>query len=378
MAGQGYYISDLAHQGGSLWLGDLNPGPLLLAILRDPRFLVESDRLRAHIKKKAGRLKNKRRRTDSRLGYTDDWFTIATREELEQYKHIFGLSRLGNLNENEFWQSCVSLIFSACLPILAARELACFHESDNLTWPKPGGLQRYSGIYEPLMRALDAWCEYAFQMSRTRISMGSLNVSLMDAEYGNFGLAPSPDAIVTSPPYANRLDYTRMWAPELEIASILFKTNVESVKGKQIGSTVIRNKEVDEEVKSQLPDVIVEALHEIRLDKENKASGSYYYPFFLNYSISLMQCLGQIAQKLKPGGKLIIFVRDTVRKDILFPSGLLIEKVLERRGDFKLIPELRKQRIIRHHIGMLRKDKSKAGVYGMAQREWWLVFQKQN
>src|SRR5262249_13411726 len=44
-----------------------------------------------------------------------------------------------------------------------------------------------------------------------------LHVAPMNPASNNFGSCPKADLVITSPPYANRLDYTRMWAPELNL-----------------------------------------------------------------------------------------------------------------------------------------------------------------
>src|SRR6185295_2367026 len=51
MSGQGYNLSTLAWRGGEVWLGDLNPAPLHLAMLRDPELAVRHRELVASFRK---------------------------------------------------------------------------------------------------------------------------------------------------------------------------------------------------------------------------------------------------------------------------------------------------------------------------------------
>src|SRR5688500_11401364 len=45
MGGQGFTLSRLAYEGADVWIGDINPGPLHLAMLRDPRLVAQSSKL---------------------------------------------------------------------------------------------------------------------------------------------------------------------------------------------------------------------------------------------------------------------------------------------------------------------------------------------
>src|SRR5262245_35957907 len=45
MSGQGFSLSKISRKGAAVWLGDLNPAPLLLASLRDPRLIHQRIRL---------------------------------------------------------------------------------------------------------------------------------------------------------------------------------------------------------------------------------------------------------------------------------------------------------------------------------------------
>jgi hypothetical protein len=193
----------------------------------------------------------------------------------------------------------------------------------------------------------------------------------MDVQHGRLGRIKNVDAIITSPPYANRLDYTRMWAPELEVLSTMWGTDSTAIKDAQIGSTVVERKTTSSEDEAVLPYRIRQVLSDIRLDK-GKASETYYYPFFRNYAISIARSLPHIVSKLTPGGLLIFFVRDTVRKDIMFPTADMIASIVSKLG-FRQVQ--RERHILRHHVGFLRKS-SAGGMYGLAQLEWWLAFRK--
>jgi hypothetical protein len=122
---------------------------------------------------------------------------------------------------------------------------------------------------------------------------------------------------------------------------------------------------------ARLPAMAQDILEQIRRDP-SEYSDVYYFPFFRNYAIALQDSLQSILQKLRPGGRLIVFVRDTARKDILFPTGNFVREVLTSGA----LREIRAEKsIIRGHIGYLRKGSAR-GLHGLAQLEWWLAFEK--
>src|ERR1035441_8417082 len=55
MSGQAHYLSELAWRGNEVWLGDINPGPLLLAALRDPLLVLQAEKLRPSVLRRLGR-----------------------------------------------------------------------------------------------------------------------------------------------------------------------------------------------------------------------------------------------------------------------------------------------------------------------------------
>jgi len=374
MAGQGYNLSALAWRGSEVWLGDIDPAPLHLAMLRDPELVMRSREVITRFRKWFSPFK--RRRFDRISEYCDEWISAPIRDDLDRYVARLGLSRNSTpfMYTNDYWRAPIEIRFAASLPILAARSLSCFRGSDNLTWLKKGGLVREVSIYDAMMSALDSWSRYAAATLCKNVdgTMGNICARRMDVEQGRLATKRRFDAVITSPPYANRLDYTRMWAPELEVLSAMWRTDNTEIKALQIGSTVVEGKSPSLTDEAIVPPRIRKILREIR-DDDSKASASYYYPFFRNYAISLCKSLHHIAPRLKSGGLLIMFVRDTVRKDVMFPTAEMIKFVIQKQIGFRLVD--REQRILRHHVGFLRKS-SAGGMYGLAQVEWWLAFRK--
>ena len=146
---------------------------------------------------------------------------------------------------------------------------------------------------------------------------------------------------------------------------------IDRLRLSQIGTTVVEGLEHLEKDERHLPKVIRDALRDIRVDP-TKYSEVYYYPFFRNYAVMLKRSVVNLAAHLRIGGTMLLFVRDTVRKNVLFPTGDLITRVLTSR-ECGLEQCYEERRIINNHIGFLRKS-STSGLYGLAQQEWWLGF----
>jgi hypothetical protein len=178
------------------------------------------------------------------------------------------------------------------------------------------------------------------------------------------------EGVLFSPPYANRLDYLRMLAPEAIILRLVAGLDVRGVEGHVVGTNVVRGSLPDKIAIIRLPRNIKEALHVIRNDGA-KASATYYYPFFANYAVSLFNAVGNVAHALAKGGKGIAFVRDTPRKDILFPTADLVISALRAAG----CRVQAKPTVVRHHIGMRRK-RGHVSLQGLAQREWRISFER--
>lgn len=376
MAGQGFALSELAYEGATLWLGDINPAPLVLASLRSREFCENRDALLDELESLLRKVKRKRRGKFSKR-YVDAWVAPSIKSDLHDFADLLGIGLFANPFNDSFWQAPTTLRFCVAMTVLAARELACFRSTDNLTWLKPGGLQREHRIVDPMLRAASNWRSYAEGMCAEEDSnsenYGSLCVARMDVTRGDFGSCPKAHAVITSPPYANRLDYTKLWGPECEVLAAMCSTSVAPIRREQIGTTVMKDRMNGASDDCPLPQVAVTALEQIRSDGA-AYSDNYYYPFFETYACSLVRGMLQIAQRLRKNGQLIVFVRDTVRKDILFPTGQLLVDALASQ-DVSL--EEQQRRVISHHIGRLRRA-STNGLYGLGQQEWWMSFRKGN
>ncbi|HEV8414939.1 MAG TPA: hypothetical protein VGQ49_15200 [Bryobacteraceae bacterium] len=365
MAGQGFFLSQGLPEASDVWLGDINPGPLLLATLRDPKLIGRAQEFKEwYLDKLSCIFPGRSRGADA--SYSEDWLSECSRSELSNYSAAFDVNNLSAV-----WRAPARVRLAIGLAVLAAREVICYTESDNVTWFKKGGLQHYPSVREPLLHAVDQWIDFAAGAALKRPRKFRLHIAPMNPERHRFGPCPQVDLVITSPPYANRLDYTRMWAPELQLLGAMLDFDPDSIKRDQIGTTVVHSKWPEDDRVAQLPTFIRRTLDSIRKDK-TAASERYYYPFFANYALNLSDALQNIGDKVRRRGRMLVFVRDTTRKDFLLEVGRLVESALKASG-FRQVGK--HQKVVRHHVGMMRRA-SPATVYGLAQREWWLAFEK--
>lgn len=371
MSGQAFALSSLAMKGADLTLIDVNPAPLLLAGLRDPEVIQDKCELLAWFRNVVEKVMKKRRKKPASLR-VDDWLSHEIKLDINEFARQAEIGLFPQVLTDEFWNSKDhSTRFAVGMLVLAARRFVCYSSSDNLTWFKPGGMLRQVRLGPSLRRAADDWEEWANALELTH--PGRIVIHSQSIESNGVPGRKKFDFIVTSPPYANRLDYTRLWAPETAVICQLCSLSVDRIRRTAVGTNCVHDTEHYESSVRKLPKSVRTALHEIA-DDPTKYSRSYYYPFFRNYAISLADSLRNAASYLRKNGQMIVFIRDTVRKNVLFPSGDLVKSVLtSKRVGLKLDDSVKT--VIKQHIGNIRPVTTPS-VYGMAQLEWWMRFRK--
>jgi hypothetical protein len=360
--GLGSLLPTLVARGHSVDAIDVNPVAVAFVDLRRPEYLRVAQQAVAVLAVVLKHLPSTISSSSAR--FEQGWLTDDVADWLGRYSQLVKRhTPAGGLRDDH--EAVVRALTR--LPLLAARDLTTYSSSDNASWLKAGGLQRTIEVRESLSVAAHAWIAYlkdAYPQDR----IGTLTVSVGDAR--SLTAESEYDGVVFSPPYANRLDYVRMLAPEIAVLEALVGDVTRVSPGQLLGTTVVRNFAPDPIALRKLPVSARGALNEIRHAKA-KASSSYYYPFFANYAIGLDSSIRCVARALRPGGRGLIFVRDTPRKDVLFPTGNIIASILRSSG----CTVQASSRVVTHHIGMRRK-RTHVSLQGLAQREWSIAFQR--
>jgi hypothetical protein len=362
LGGQAFALARAAHQGRRVTIGDVNMAPLLLALLRDPERCRRGAALAARQRVLLEELPDAP--SDARMEYCQDWLHPSVADNLVRLAELLELPvdaartvALADLREDQQ--------MGLAMAVFAARDITCYRGTDNVTWTKPGGLARHLGIKESLLQALAEWEEFAGEQTERD---GHLDVVQMDVTKSEDLPDVSAELVVTSPPYANRLDYFRMWGPEVAVLRAIPGLAV-CHRERELGSNMVRGWKLEPEQLRSLPESVNTALKAIH-DDDAPYSDTYYFPYFAQYATGLANAMRHCARLVAPGGTLVVFVRDTVRRDILFPTSDIVRHAATYMG---LEADEDHHEIVRRHIGLRRRN-APASIHGLAQREWTLTF----
>jgi len=196
----------------------------------------------------------------------------------------------------------------------------------NPTWVKrPKAIADAASTRESIKATITAGREFARHLTdlhpenQTRSLWSSVNA---------YPIAPgSLDAIVTSPPYANRTDYIRHYLPASEMLLSAARADERQVRALQIGTPLIR----DADPERPLPSSVLTLLQVIRTHP-SYASERYYYKGFLYYFTDMLDALTRMRKWLRRGGIVIMVVQDTYYKDVYVPTADLLIEVANAVG----------------------------------------------
>lgn len=139
---------------------------------------------------------------------------------------------------------------------------------------------------------------------------------------------PLPDesieAVISSPPYCTRIDYTVATSLELALLGCDKQTYVKRLREKTIGSPVILKEDLT--IQENWGATCLDTLGKIRHHK-TKASKSYYYKTYTQYFTSIYQSLQEIGRILKKDGSCVLVVQDSYYKDIHVNLPAIIEEM---------------------------------------------------
>ena len=136
------------------------------------------------------------------------------------------------------------------------------------------------------------------------------------------------DAVISSPPYATRIDYVRGTLPELFVLGAN-KHTILDLRQRATGSPVVR----DAARRLDLLDsgTANELLRKVASHK-SKGSMSYYHPWMKNYFIGLQKGLHEIDRVVKPDGHICLVVQDSRYKEFHINLQQIVIDTMEARG----------------------------------------------
>lgn len=136
-------------------------------------------------------------------------------------------------------------------------------------------------------------------------------------------------AVLTSPPYATRLDYVRGTLPELAVlgADDAF---VSALRKVTTGSPVLTGGRVNE-TRPLASEYGLSILEQIEIHP-SKGSREYYFPWMHGYLVSLQAGLSETSRTVDPAGTICIVVQDSYYKELRIDLQRIVTEILASLG----------------------------------------------
>ncbi len=330
MSGYGGGMLYFADKGFSTFNVELNPPSYYWQVLINPQnriFLTDAlDQLKEHPNLP---------RMHAKFSITDELFAEEAIEHINKlFEFIFKL-----LKNRE-------LTISILLPFVA--RFANYQKKDtNFTHFKQGGLCSFDGwendFYEYVNELKNSINKSVYlNEAHTNILANILDVEL-DLKFNCF---------VTSPPYPNYRDYSKIFKIENWILNNVLNDHPTNFE-KMIGSNVIKGKEYGE-INSESAHKFLKELFDKskKLTKKSRRDIEiYYYPYFALYFYNIQESYKRIDTMMTKTAVGYIVVNNNITRDIEVPVGKTICEFFTNMGyEFSIIDESEIS-----HLGNLRK-----------------------
>ena len=224
----------------------------------------------------------------------------------------------------------VTACFFYCGLFGAVRRVLGRYGTTNPMWLKPAGTD--AALIEPSIDSLLTSFAEQIGYLAERLSLRSDQVpttySVFETGHADRTgvLTDSYDAVLTSPPYATRVDYIKGMLPELAVLGA-DQAVVRELRRLTTGSpTVNGDRASADDVRSGRGREILSAIE----SHSSKGSRSYYFPWMTNYLVSLQSGLKEIDRIVKDGGVIAVVVQDSYYKEIHVDlQGIIVEMLLD-------------------------------------------------
>lgn len=270
---------------------------------------------------------------------TEDWIEKSVLEKL-----------MSAWKKSEQQRESLSVLTKAIL-LLAVRDFSSYVKTKNPTWLKPGGLRP------------DISAEQAFRsaIERLRVFYEAAYAEHLDIKVGHIHFTDNDssrkvprckvDVVMTSPPFCNRVDWDRMYAPE---HFFLNAVGVWHTRTEFLGTTAVRlypEFESDFKYVTERSSYLREFLTQVRKRQiRSELLSDYYVKYFTRYFAGLFRVFDNAADALGKGNAgIYIVVQDNVHRGLLIEIGQALKDSLSSRG-FQTSPL--PQSWERHHLGL--------------------------
>lgn len=227
-----------------------------------------------------------------------------------------------------FYQKLTSFAGSPIFDVILAafylmlRKNACYGISSNPTWLKKGGIIAGTSIKDSFVenfKMILDWHGSTYGYLRQ-----GKNGYVRCQDIRNITNHDEFDVCITSPPYCNRLDYRRMFGPELFIHSL--------IPGNTPHGEFMANNEVrGVDLNDYTPTKFEEQLLNVIRSKQAPENRDYYYKYYSKYFAELQLVLDKSIMSVKHNGIILINVQNsTYKKANIDLDGVIYHKLVEK------------------------------------------------
>ena len=267
-------------------------------------------------------------------GVLDSWVSRATADEVRALllaiHQVLNESGLPSIQEGHLDIDRLShlacFFYTACFAM--ARGLFARYGTTNPMWIKrPTSPRRRirpsrGSVQETFIEQV-AYLSDRLSLEDAHLRLGPSDFETRTATDTGFS-ENSFDAVITSPPYATRVDYIRGSVPELAVLG-LCEAQVELLRSACTGGPKvkgIRSSAID--LKSARARNLLAAIEQ----HSSKGSKSYYLPWMANYLISLQSGLQEICRVVRRDGTICIVVQDSYYKELHVDMQAIVSEML--------------------------------------------------
>lgn len=268
-------------------------------------------------------------------------------------------------------QSKTITVLIKAIVLLSVRSFSSFIKTTNPTWLKSGGLRPKIPVQEAFQAAisrLDSFYQHAYA-KHSEIKGGRIVLT----DYDSSRLVPDSkvDVIITSPPFCNRVDWDRMYAPE---HFFLKAVDVWHTRTEFLGTTAVhRYPEFDSELEFVVgrSGYLRKFLGEVRKRQIGKNQESdYYVKYFTRYFAGLFRAFDTAANALGEENAGIYFVvQENHHRGLRITIGQALAESLCDQG-FQVRP-LDGSSWDRPHLGLRNVSKRYRLISPMQQESIW-------
>ncbi len=252
--------------------------------------------------------------------------------------------------KSEQIEESIAVLAKAVL-LLAIRDFSSFIKTKNPTWLKPGGLRPRKTAQQAFQSAIDRLDSFYQHTYAKDSPIKGGRIVLTDYDASRSSPDSKVDIVMTSPPFCNRVDWDRMYAPE---HFFLDAVGVWHTKIEFLGTTAVhRYPEFESEVKfvTERSNYLCKFLEDVQKRQiRNERRSDYYVKYFTRYFAGLFRVFDMAASALSKGNAGIYFVvQDNAHRGLPIKIGQALAESLSSQG-FEVSPL--EYSWDRHHLGL--------------------------